>query len=136
MSPFESLLRLFFAMILFCGVMPLAGGNLLCKGLQLGKFSERSLPFCVRVFFAAAGSAYLLMMIIGQVVPQQGTLAGLVLGASVVVLVELLLIAALVRKFTARILLIETAAVVMTNAAGFVLVFLFITSSAPVQAGR
>ena len=127
MSTFQSLLNLFLAGILFCGVMPLFGGGLLYQGLQRIQIVEFPLRRCMYFFFAAAGAAYMLMMIVGRYLPGLGSVEGIVLAGMVVAAVELALIAVLVQKFTAKALLIEAASVVATNVAGYTVVATFLS---------
>src|SRR6516162_6754292 len=100
MSPAQALLNLFLVCTLFCGIMPLAGGALLYQGFQKYNVPDLSLRRCISFFFAAAGVAYVLMLVIGRFLPQSGNAVGMALAGSVVVALELALIVVLVRKFT------------------------------------
>jgi hypothetical protein len=121
MSPGHALLNLFLVCLLFCGLMPLAGGALLYQGFQKYNVPDLPLRRCISFFFAAAGVAYLLMLLVGRFLPEAGNVAGMALAGAVVVAMELALIVVLVRKFTTVAILVEASAVIATNLAGYAL---------------
>src|SRR5262249_36929397 len=86
--------------------------------------------------FGAAALAYLFMMTAGRLLPELAGVLALLLAATLVVFVELLLVAVLLRKFTARALLIEAGAVLLTNLAGYGLVLYFGFPAGPVPGVR
>jgi hypothetical protein len=128
MSPFESLLQLFLLMILFCGLMPLLGGGLLYQGLQKYNVTDVPLSKCMTVFCCATGAAYLLMMILGRVLPEAASVAGIAMGCLLIVLVEFALVGLMLKKFTSNAVLIEGGAVLVTNLVGYGLVLFAVSA--------
>jgi hypothetical protein len=73
-------------------------------------------------FFGATGAAYLLMMVLRGWLPDVGSVEGIVMSGLLVVLVELTLIGVMLKKFTARGLVIEAGTVLLTKVVGYSLV--------------
>jgi hypothetical protein len=119
-NPLHALVTLFVMIAVYCAVMPTLGGFLLFKGVQRCRLEELPLSKCINVFFVAAGAAYMLMVALSRLMPL-GEDVGIIVAFSVVVSVEMGIIAVLVRRFTAGILLIEAGAVLLTNLAGYTL---------------
>ena len=135
MTVFESLMQLALLAGIFCVLMPMVGGSLLHHGLQRVRV-DQPLALCLKVFFGATGTAYLIMMGVGRMLPEPGKLTGILFTAGIVVVVELAFIALLLRKGTRAALLVEAAVVLLTNTIGYGLVLSFTVNSGPVLAGR
>jgi hypothetical protein len=128
MTQAEALLQLLLLIILFCGLMPALGGGLLYQTFRKYNIADVPLPKCMTAFFSAAGVAYLLMMVLRGWLPEVDTLAGVVLGCFLVVLVELALIGAMLKRFSAIVLVVEAGTVVITNLVGYSLVLLSVSA--------
>jgi hypothetical protein len=128
MTQTEALLQLLLLIILFCGLMPWFGGGLLYRTFRKFNVADVPLSKCLTAFFSATGVAYLLMMVLRGWLPDVGSVAGVMMGCVVVVLVELALIGVMLKKFTPNVFLIEAGAVLVTNVVGYSLVLLSVSA--------
>jgi hypothetical protein len=137
MSALESLLNLALMAGLFCILMPLFGGVFLHKGLHAMRVDrDRPLSLCLKVFCGAAGTAYLATMFLGRYLPAIDEPGGVFLTGSAVAAIELLILVPLLRRFNARTVLVELAAVIVTNVVGYSLVLSYGANSGTVVLGR
>jgi hypothetical protein len=136
MSVSEYLVRQSVLALVFCVVVPLLGTWLLYKGFQVAKVEKMPLSLCGRALLAGMGMAYLISMVTARLLPDLGSPGRVLAQAGSMVGIELLVIIILLRQYSGRALLVEATAVVLANAAGFILVFEMVLNTNPVHAGR
>jgi hypothetical protein len=137
MSALQSVLNLLLMAGLFCVLMPLFGGTFLHKGFHALRIDrDRPLSLCMKVFCGAAGTAYLATMFLGRYLPAIDQPGGLFMTGSAVAAIELVILAVLLRRPNARTVLVEVAAVVVTNVIGYSLVLSYGANSGLVLLSR
>jgi hypothetical protein len=116
----HNLLERLVPMMIMLVLMPVLGGAVLYKGWRLGGMNELPLARSIKVFFAAIGSAYLIMVVLRLVLPEMAKEGWL--GVWIVGLLELLVVAGFLRVFTTRSILVQAASVLAMNVAAYGLV--------------
>lgn len=129
MSLNQSLFQMGAFAFLFFLVMPVGGGLLLYGGFRLGRVNV-PLPSCLRAFFVAAGLACLAMIFCNGLLPAASPLGRVLLAGVAVSTLEMLWFAVDLRQLTPRALLIQLAAVLLTNLVGYSIVLL-VTMNSP-----
>jgi hypothetical protein len=119
MHPIEYLAQFILMLLLFLGAMPVLGGCLIHYGMERGKIDRGiTLWRTVKIFLVAAGCAYVLVIMLGWVVPGLTGL-GVIVAACIIAVVEVPVICYQLRPYTKHLAAVVVVAVLVTNATGY-----------------
>jgi hypothetical protein len=119
MHPLEYLAQFILMLLVFLGAMPALGGSLIHYGLERSKIDRGITRWrAIKIFLAAAGCAYVLVVMLGWVVPGL-TGSGVIVAACIIAVVEVPVICYQLRPSTTHLAAIVVVAVLLTNAAGY-----------------
>jgi hypothetical protein len=116
MDPVQFALTLFGGLLLFALALPTLLGFFLFRGLERAKVEKAPWKLCYQVAFASTYMAILVLFLAARFLPPATGSEGRVLRIAIMASVQLLGVVVLMRKFTPRVLAIETAATAAANA--------------------
>jgi hypothetical protein len=116
MGLWELAFAIFGGLILYCLVLPAAGGILLYKGLKQAAV-EQPFNLCAKVAFASTYMSFFLVLVLGSyLLPDSKPLEGRLIWAAVMLSLQVVLVVVLMRNYSPKALAIEIAIFVVLNA--------------------